>query len=175
MTVVSVAVVGVIGSITTSASLADANRETSLAYRAAQRTIERIQGSTFDEVWCLYNEDDADDPTGVAAPGCGFDIAGLTPIEDDTDGQVGHISFPISIGAGPSITLLDDLEDPDFDLATDRPTRVTNSYDDDVDVADAVGIDPSRGYLLLPIRVEIEWAGVSGDRSIAIETILAPN
>jgi len=92
---------------------------------AVASTVARIQGSTFADVWALYNADDANDP--------------------------------------------------DFDLGTDRPTRVTEDYDDDTRVADAVGIDPSRGYLLLPVRVEIEWAGVSGDCSIALETIIAPH
>lgn len=174
MTVISVAVVGVMGSITSSASLADSNRETSVAYRAAQRTIEQIQGSTFEEVWALYNDDPGDDPIGPAAPGADFDIPGLSPQAGDADGRVGHISFPISLGGGPGITLIDDLSEPNYDLRSDRPTRMSKTYPDNTDVSDAVGIDPSRGYLLLPVRVQVEWTGATGDRSITVETVLAP-
>ena len=175
MTVVSVAMVGVMGSISSSSSLADANRETSVAYRAVQRTLEQIQGSSFEDVWALYNRDEGDDPLGVgSAPGANFDVAGLEAREDDPDGSVGRITFPISLGGGPSIVLLDDLDEPGFNLRTDRPTGLLRDYDDHVDVSDAAGIDPSQGYLLLPVRIQLEWSGASGDRSIAVETILAP-
>jgi len=175
MTVISVAVVGVMGSITSSSSLGDSNRESSVAYRAVQRAIEQMQGSDFTQVWAAYNDDDADDPGGIGtAPGRHFDVPGLTPQEGDADGRVGRITFPISIGGGPSIVLLDDLDEPGFDLRTDRPTGLERQYEDHVDISDARGIRPENGYLLLPVRIEVEWTGASGDRSIAVETILAP-
>lgn len=175
MTVISVAVVGVMGSITSSSSLAKANRETSLAYRAAQRTIEQIQGTDFHDVWARYNATGADDPGGAdTAPGNSFVVRGLDPQTGDADGVVGRVSFPISLGGGPSIVMVDDLDEPDFDLSEDRPVNITRNYDDDVDISNVQAIDPSTGYLLLPVRVEVEWTGISGDRSISIETILAP-
>lgn len=177
MTVISIAVIGVMNSVTSSASLTEAERETSVAYRAAQRAIEQLQGAPFEDVWALYNASPNDDPPNdrTGAPGSDFDVPGLPHQAADPDRHAGHISFPINIGAGPSIVLLEDLQQPDFDLSSDRPTRMTGEYEDHANVSDVAGIDPARGYLLLPVRVEIEWAGVTGDRSIAVETILAPH
>lgn len=171
---VTVAVVGALSSITSTASLGESNRESALAYRAAQRRLEQVQASTFEDVFALYNADDLDDPAGVAAPGPHFDVAGLDPQDGDADGRVGRVSFPISIGAGPALVVNADLETPGYDVRSSWPSGVSRAYPPDTDIGSIRDLDLSSGYLLLPVRVEVSWTGATGDRSVTVESILCP-
>ncbi len=174
VTLITVAVVGAMSSITSTASLGESNRESALAYRAAQRRLEQVQASAFEDAYALYNADPLDNPAGIAAPGPHFDVAGLAPQDSDADGRVGRVIFPISIGAGPALVINADLEEPGYDVRSSWPTGVSRSYPPETDISSVRDLDMSSGYLLLPVRVEIRWTGASGDRSITVESILCP-
>jgi prepilin-type N-terminal cleavage/methylation domain-containing protein len=156
MVVLLVAVGGTLSSISSTAVLGDSARETTLAYLEAQRTLERLRGEEFGQLFALYNDDPADDPAGNAtASGAGFAVGGLGPVEGDADGRVGRILFPVD-GAG---RLHEDV------LFAGRQH--------DLDADGSIGsADVSGNYVLLPLRVRVEWNGRSGNRYVELQTVL---
>ncbi len=155
------------------------NRENALAADAARVTLERMRNEPFLEIYRDYNEDPKDDPGGNATgPGYLFDVPGLEPLEDAPQGKVGHIVFPTKTvqvsppagggkkgGAtvlGPPVTQWHLREDfVDARLGMPRDLNGNNV----VDTA-----NHSSDYLVLPVRVRIEWKGSSGARRFEIDT-----
>lgn len=112
------------------------------------------------QVLALHDEVEANDPGGVGtAPGPDFAVAGLDPRREDPDGMVGRVLFPTDPD-DPAV-LREDLVDATFGMPRDM------NADDEVD-----GDDRSGDYFLLPVRVRLEWRGVSGDRALDIDTLL---
>jgi len=158
MVVLVVAISGTLGSISSFVVLSDGNWERSVAYTAAQETIERMQSESFSDVFARYNGDAADDP-GPGAPGANFDVDGLDAQEGDPDGRVGRIELPVQAGAPTS--LFENLADPDFGMPRDL------NSDGVVDALDHAG-----DHDILPVRVVIEWRGHSGQRRVELSTVL---
>lgn len=158
MVVLFVGVAGTLGAISSFVVLGDSSRDTTVAYLRAERVIEQLKAANFDEVFARFNDDAGDDPAGVS-PGADFAVAGLDPRDDDADGIVGRILFPVGAGA-PSL-LREDLVDEAFGMPRDLNAD---------GVVDAV--DHSGDYVILPVRVRVEWRGRSGNRFIELETIL---
>jgi len=158
MLVLLVAVGGTLGSISSFTVLSDSSWQRSVAYTAAQETIERMQAENFRDVFARYNTDPADDP-GANAPGADFDVEGLDVQAGDADGMVGRILFPVD-PATPT-QLFENLVDDTFgfprDLNGDGATDAADHADD---------------YFILPVRVRVEWRARSGNRFIELETIL---
>ncbi len=160
MVVLVVAVLGTLGSITSSAIMGEATMETSQTYRAAQSLIERLAGMPLDQVFYRYNADTTDDPAGVGLdPGANFAVVGLDPLEGDADGFPGKVFLPESAGA-PGV-LREDLVDADLGMPRDL------NADGVIDAA-----DHSSDYLILPVRVRVEWYGIGGPRFVEMETVL---
>jgi hypothetical protein len=166
MLVISVLMVALLvlsQSMGTAMTLTDVNRETALASDGARDTIELLQGvERFQEVFAIYNTDPADDPAGPGtAPGAAFSIAGLQPADDDPDGMVGEIRFPAVVTA-TGLKISEEIDDAALGMPRDL------SGDGLVDSA-----DHSLDYLVLPVRVRVEWTGSSGPRNIEVVTLLA--
>lgn len=160
LTVIAIAIVGTVGSITSSAVLGDSNRETTIAYQAAQRVLEELHASEFGQVLALYNGVPGDDPGGAGtAPGPSFAVPGLDVRPDDADGFVGRVLLPTT-GSPPR--LLENVVNPDFGL----PRDLNGDGAED-------GADHSTDYIVLPVRVRVEWTGLSGERVIEVETVLS--
>ena len=158
--VLLIAVGATLASISSFVVLGDSTRENKRAYLEAQAAIERMRAANFAQVFALYNEDPNDDPAGVGtAPGAGFDVDLLTPQEGDPDAMAGRIEMP-ALAAVPG-ELREDLNDPDFGLPRDL------SGDG---IWDA--LDHSGNYILLPVRVLVEWKGRSGNRVVELQTML---
>lgn len=156
MVVLLVAVGGTLSSISSTAVLGDATRESTLAYLEAQRQIEHLRAEEFGRLFALHNDDPDDDPAGAgSAHGAGFAVAGLSPVAGDADGQVGQILFPVD-GAG---TLREDVR------------FAGRQHDLDAD-GGIESQDVSGSYVLLPVRVRIEWHGRSGNRYVELQTVL---
>ncbi|MCP3920535.1 MAG: hypothetical protein GY711_33835 [bacterium] len=154
-----VAVLSAMGSITASAVLGESTRETTLAYQAATRVIERLQGTPCEDVFALYNSVTSDDPAD-GAPGADFAVEGLSAQDGDRDGMAGEVLLPVS-SRFPWM-LLEVLHDNDFGMPRD------------LNADGVVGFgDRSGDYTVLPVRVRIAWTGLSGDRAIEVETVLA--
>ncbi len=160
--VVGVAVMGAISAILSSVGVTRVNRDTAVARQAAQRRMEEIQSVPFQETFAAFNEDVGDDAAlSVPAPGAGFAVPGLTPLEGDPDGMCGRITFPLGAGGAPGV-LREDVVDPGLGMPLDLNL-------------DAVldGLDHSGDYVLLPVRVQVEWRGVTGRRRTELVTVLA--
>lgn len=135
--------------------LSPANRETAIATQAAQSALEELRVIPFSTLFALYNDLPDDDPGGIGtAPGASFDVPGLQPRGTDPDGRVGRIEFPV---------IADELREDvdDRDLGMPRDLNGDGVQDSDDHAAD---------YAILPVRVWIEWAGRSGDRTVQMAT-----
>lgn len=158
--IIMVAVLGASSAILSSAGLTRMNRDTERARQAVRQQLEQLQGMPFGEVFAAYNDVEDDDAgLTIPAPGAGFDVPGLRPVDGDEDGLCGRITFPVTEW-DPGV-LRENLDDPAFGLPQDL----------DLDgVVDAT--DLADDYVLLPVRVEVRWRGVSGDRLTELVTIL---
>jgi len=160
--VVGVALLGAVVAMVDSMSLTRVNRDAAVARQAARLELESLQGVTFSQIFAAYNDDAADD-VGLTVPasGAGFEVAGLTPQFGDADGMSGRISFPVEDG-GPAGVLREDLVDARFGMPRDL------NLDGVIDAA-----DHSDDYVLLPVRVQVEWRSPTGNQSITLETTLS--
>ncbi|MGH7151045.1 MAG: hypothetical protein ACREIU_10120 [Planctomycetota bacterium] len=142
-----------------------ADRDSSLALAAMQRTLETLQSGKveFEDLFRAYNADPSDDPGGPGtAPGANFAVVGLEPRPGDADRAAGRIEFPSPEGR-PDM-LREDLTAGLFGLEEDRDL-------DGDGVVDAS--NHARDYLILPVLVRVEWTGSSGEESRALRTLLA--
>ena len=160
-TVLLVAGLGAMGSISTFGVLASANSESTLARGAAQAVLEQLSAQEFSEVFRRYNADPTDDPAWGSSPGSAFDVPGLTAREDDPDGRVGEILFAVTaINPGE---LREDYVDPGLGFPRDlNGDRLQD------------GLNHAGDYLLLPVRVRVRWRGRAGNRQVEVQTTLRP-
>ena len=161
MSVLLVALLGFSLSVVSSKALSNANRESTIATEAARKMIEELQEVDFDDLFILYNQDPTDDP-GVqgSAPGAGFAVPVLEVRQNDPDGLAGEIFFPVDPNGDPG-DLLENVDETSLGMPRDL------NGDGFVD-----GADHSTDYLLLPVRVRVEWTGASGNGSVELKTFL---
>lgn len=160
--VLTIAVGGLSSAIISAAALNRVNNETSLAEAAVRRTMERVRGVPFDSAFARFNTDPSDDPAGAGtAPGANFAVTGLEAQPGDADGFVGQITFPTITVAG-DLQLREDFADAGLGMPRDL------NGDGHQDSA-----DHSADYRLLPVRVRVAWRGVSGVRSLTVESMLS--
>ena len=139
------------------------NRESAMAAGAARDLFEEILNEQHGEVYALYNADPNDDPGGAgSAPGNRFAIAGLSPLPETPDGLVGEVVFPALSPEAGEWELREDFVDDDLGMPRDLNG---DSIVDDLDHAD--------DYLILPVRIELEWQGRFGARRMSVSMMLA--
>jgi hypothetical protein len=136
--------------------LSRSNQETDLAVNAALSAVDAVRSVPFAEVFARFNETDIDDLPGLS-PGHLFAVPGLSPDPEDADGFCGSISFP-----GDGTRLAEDVDDRPLGMPRDL------SGDGVVDAA-----SHANDYVVLPVRVRVEWTGSTGPRSIEVVTVLA--
>ena len=159
--ILTVAVCGVSSSMISALTLNRVNRETAIAEAAARRMMEQAGNTEFQRIFATYNTNPADDPTGPGtSPGANFVVFGLTPNDDDADGRVGEISFPVIDVAG-----VPQLREDVVDAGLGMPRDLNGDGPDLVDHSD--------NYRVLPIRVRISWRGLCGPRTLTTEGMLA--
>lgn len=158
MVVLLVAVGGTLSSISSLVVLGESARETTLAYLAAQRQVEALRSQDFATVFPRFNSDPGDDPDGFGtASGAGFDVVGLDPAAVDGDAHTGRFLFPVDEG----------------DPGRLREDVLFVGRRHDIDASGVIDAeDVSRTYMLLPVRVRVEWRGRSGNRFVELQTIL---
>ncbi len=141
-----IATMGLMAAYVSAMSLIGITSETTLASQAARRKVEEMQETAFDTIFAAYN----------ANPD--FAVEGLVARDNDPDGFVGKIIFPTA-PASP------DLLDESF---LDRDLGMPRDLNGNDDMVDRI----STGYSLLPLRIRIEWQGMSGPRDLEIKTLL---
>ncbi|HVS17293.1 MAG TPA: hypothetical protein VMT18_01745 [Planctomycetota bacterium] len=161
--VLVIAIVGIVGSMLSAMALNRVNRETAIAQQAARRAIEEVSGVPFRDAFALYNTVVGDDAgMDLDERGPDFVVVGLQPQNGDPDGLCGRIEFPVVDDGFGNVELREDVVDVGLSMPRDL---------DGSGVVTAA--DVSNTYRLLPVRVWVEWRGVSGDRSIRFETMLS--
>jgi hypothetical protein len=143
--------------------LAKTTEEKQVALAAARQMAETIQDETFAEVFRRFNSDPDDDPGGPGmAHGSGFEVAGLTLQDGDTDGLTGAIVFPTADLGGTAVALRENIVDPALAMPRDL------NGDDEID-----NLDHAADYDLLPVTIRVEWTGATGDRSTELHFLMA--
>ena len=128
-----------------SARIDPVSEETRMAAEAARIRLEQMRAVEFALLFTSFNADPADDPAGAGtAPGSWFDVPGLKPPPGAT--AVGRVLFPTSNGA-----LVENVVDEQLGMPHDL---------DGDGVID--GADHSSDAIILPVRVQLEWASKSG-------------
>lgn len=152
------ATLGFSRALVASLALAHVERERERAAGAVQRVLEELGDQAFADVFRLYDGRPDNDPAGPGtAPGAGFDVAGLGPVDGDADGRVGEVLFPVL-----DQELREDLFAPSLGTPLDL------DGDDELDDADH-GTD----YRLLPVLVRVVWKGRNGAMQVELATLLA--
>ena len=162
-TIIAVAAMAVVfgamtSTLVTSNVLVQSNQETAIAMDAAASTLAELRATAFATAFATFNRIPDDDPGGVGtAPGAAFDVPGLAPQAGDPDGRVGLVLFP---GNGT------ELREDAVDAAIGMPRDLDG--DGAIDALNHAG-----DYLVLPVRVRVEWTGRGGSREVELVMTLA--
>jgi len=141
-----------------SMSMNAVNKETAQARTAAQRMLEELQNVPTGDIFATFNSIPGDDPLGPAtAPGSMFSIH-MKPAAVQVSGMTGRVVFPELLPSG-------ELREDTVDASLGMPRDLNG--DGVIDSS-----DHAKDYLLLPVRIEVEWRGLTGDRSYALHTVL---
>jgi len=154
----ALAACGMSAVIAGSMSMNAVNKETAQARTAARRMLEELQNVPTGDIFATFNGISEDDPMGEAtAPGSLFSIE-MKPAEIQVSNMTGQIVFPESYISGE---LREDTVDPGLGM----PRDLNGDW-----VIDSE--DHAKDYLLLPIRIRVEWRGLTGDRTYELYTVL---
>lgn len=157
MVVLTVAVSMLSGLVATTASMGPLQLQNALASEAARAQLERMRIEQAGLVYALFNQDHSDDPGGVGtAPGCHFDVPGLSPRPEDSDGLCGFVRFPEQGGH---------LRETAGDRSLGMPR--------DLDLDGFIGMEPvDKSYRILPLEIRIEWQHGETLRSYSLYSML---
>jgi len=159
MAVVVIAILGIMSALVAASRMDETTAEQVRALNACRTTIEMMKQTTWAEVWRRYNSDPSDDPGGAGtAPGANFAVTGLRAQNGDADGMPGQIIFPEQAG-----NLSELIVDERLGLAVRKDL---NGDGDDQDP------NVNTTYLILPVRVVVDWAGSTGPTHMEITTWL---
>jgi prepilin-type N-terminal cleavage/methylation domain-containing protein len=151
--VLSVVVVGIIGTMTLGMEQSALAADTALAVDAARRQAELMASKPFSQIFALFDDVAWDDPGGA---GTGFTphfaVAGLAAT--NADGFAGHVIFPSPAGTG---TLREDTSNASLGMPRD--------LDGDGTVGST---DVSHSYKLLPAQIRVDWQGTYGAQSYSL-------
>lgn len=164
--VLAIAISGAASAMVSAIQLDRVNRETAAATQEARRVLEQITDVDLDQAWAVYNKDPNDDPVGVVAAGnltgSTFKIQGLAYQKNDPDAQAGEVMLPAAQNGVGVWELREDFVDAALGMPMDL------NGDGAID-----NLDHSGDYILLPVRVRVQWNGVTGDRTLDLVTILS--
>ncbi|MEQ8764182.1 MAG: hypothetical protein RL885_09655 [Planctomycetota bacterium] len=153
---------------TTAKSQTKMNAERRVALEAAQEQIEQLKNTPFEAVYRLF-DGSAHNDGALQSPGDQFDVEGLEPSPDDTDGRCGRIILPTRVpppdgeGNQPPPYLWERFSDVKLGLPAD------------LDGDGLIDDSPKDGsYMHLPVRVEVRWTGAVGEQSLSVSTWLTP-
>lgn len=158
------------------------NRENMLAADAARVVIERMRNEPFLEVFRDWNEDPKDDPGGLGTgPGHLFEVQGLEALDGAAQGRAGRVLFP-----SKTVQVSTTTKAPGGGKLGTYTTTITTQYHVREDSQDATlgmprdldgdnvidTLDKTRSYVILPVRVRIEWKSGNATRRFEVVTQL---
>ena len=157
--VVVIAILGIMSALVGASRIDEATAEQVRALNACKSTIEMMKQTPFHEIWARYNSNPADDPGGAGtAPGASFAVAGLRAQASDADGLPGQIFFPEAGG-----NLCETVVDNRLGMPAAKDLN-GNGFPTDVNV--------NTTYLILPVRVSVDWQGATGPYHMELTTWL---
>ena len=155
-TILSIALLGLLGVVGQSMRLDAVNRETALASGAARMQFEKIRSVPLMYSFARFNASGADDPLGPDT------AEGPRLVLESSQyglGLEGEVFFPVS-EAGE---LREDLNIPEMGMPCDL--NGDGTIDD---------LDHRDDYLILPVTVRLWWQGRSGAREVSLSGVLLP-
>jgi type II secretory pathway pseudopilin PulG len=159
MGILVVAIIGIMSALVSAIRVDEATAEQIRALNACKSTIEQMKTVPFAEAWARFNAVAGDDPGGAGtAPGANFAVAGLRPRTGDADGLPGQIIFP-EIGNVLCETVID--------ARLGMPRDLNGN-------GNALDVNVSTTYRLLPVRVVVDWQGSKGAGHVELTTFLNP-
>ena len=161
MVIMTVAVGIFAATVTSNARQRSHNREMVVASEAARSIIETMRGLEFEELYARFNVDTSDDPESGDSPGPWFQVQGLQPLSSSTSGFQGMIHLPEHLRPDGGSELREDLIDSELGMPRDL------TGDNLID-----GADHAQDYMILPVRVRVEWRGHGGERSFELVTLM---
>ena len=157
--IIVIALLGIMSALIQAMRTDEATAEQVRAMNACRSIIEQMKQAPFAEIYARFNNAAADDPGGAGtAPGKNFAVQGLRTRAGDADGQPGEIFFPES-GGNLCETVVDTRLGMPRDLNGDP---------------DALDINVSTTYIILPVRIVIDWQGARGPAHFEMSTFLNP-
>ena len=120
-----------------------------------------MRGLEFEELYARFNVDTSDDPESGDSPGPWFQVQGLQPLSSSTSGFQGMIHLPEHLRPDGGSELREDLIDSELGMPRDL------TGDNLID-----GADHAQDYMILPVRVRVEWRGHCGERSFELVTLM---
>lgn len=146
MAIITIAILGILGSFSSNIVVVENNQEMSLAINAGRAKMETLQDySNFSLIFANHS--------GVNAS---FDVTGLRPVAGAPNGKPGQIIFPGTGGA-----LLENVTNTTLGMPRDL------NGDGVVD-----GSNHAADYKILPVTVKIEWKGVNGPQNYQLHAII---
>ena len=156
--VVVIAIIGIMSALVSASRVDEATAEQVRALNACKSAIEQMKQVPFAEAWRRFNSNAADDPGGSGtAPGRNFAVAGLRAQPGDADGLPGQILFP-ELGGNLCETVVESR------MGMPRDLNGSGNPPSDLNV--------NTTYMILPVRVVVDWQGASGPYHMEMTTFL---
>jgi len=149
MILMTIAVGGLVGSVTWGLKLHQSNREAAIAEQAARSILAELRTVPFADIFATWS----------AAPN--VEVRGLNARPDDPDGMVGEIIFPTALGVS-GLELRENVDLPVLGMPRDL----------NGDGLPPDGADHAGDYVILPVTVRLEWRGTAGDARQEYHTVL---
>jgi len=160
ISVLTLALVGATGSMLAGNRLQRVNRESAVAEDAVRQVLESMRGAALATTFARFNSTAVDNPGGVVSPGATFAVEGLRAPPENAGAPVGSIVFPTILDGGV-LELREDFVDAELGMPADL--NADGAIDD---------ANHALDYRVLPVRVQVQWTGVLGTRTLAVETVL---
>lgn len=158
LAVIAIALLGMISAIVAAQKTNEASRELTVAMNAAREKVEEMRSYPLSEVYARYNADPNDNPATGESPGPTFPVSGLVPPSNTLNGK---IVFPEDSSGSGSTSLREYVDDPRLGMPRDL------NGDGIVDTG-----NHSSDYVILPMRIVIEWRGIYGAQRFEMNTCL---
>ncbi len=146
ITLLAVGLLSLVATLVQNSRLQRVTREKHQAIVAAESILEDLRRADYDTLVTDFGSG--------GTPGDGFDVSGLNPRSADTDGRVGRVRFVLD------------------ETATDPVASRFGLPRDLNGDGDATDSNVATSHRMVPVRIEVEWEGVTGPAFLEFHAIL---